>query len=240
MAPIGSGGPAAGPCAAAGTCGDAPKSAPPTRALRQSSARRSRCGAEPRPRGPCPNPLRYPAAAGCPHHLPIAARPRRTRNSLARGVRARAAAEPQPRTGGDCGRRECGFRGARPARRGRVSGKDPTLRRPSVGARAPQCQGAGDAGSQGPGIPGGAHGGPGLELRTPRPPPGSRHANQSFPNCSPHSRRRTLTCDALFSRRGASRLPGSAPTLRAGGPRAPSGLGCCLRWLHRRSSRRSC
>lgn len=50
--------------AAGGTCGDAPQSDPRTRALLQRSARRSGCGADPRPQGPCPPPPRLPAVTG--------------------------------------------------------------------------------------------------------------------------------------------------------------------------------
>lgn len=90
---------------------------------------------------PAPDPLRHPAAAGYPHHVSSPARPRRRRNPHAGGVQDRAAAKPEPRTGGDCGRRENGLRGARPEWWGRVSGQGPAPRRPSVGARSLQSQG---------------------------------------------------------------------------------------------------
>lgn len=90
---------------------------------------------------PAPDPLRHPAAAGYPHHVSSPARPRRRRNPHAGGVQDRAAAKPEPRTGGNCARRENGLRGARPEWWGRVSGQGPAPRRPSVGARSLQSQG---------------------------------------------------------------------------------------------------
>lgn len=90
---------------------------------------------------PAPDPLRHPAAAGYPHHVSSPARPRRRRNPHAGGVQDRAAAKPEPRTGGNCARRENGLRGARPEWWGRVSGQGPAPRRPLVGARSLQSQG---------------------------------------------------------------------------------------------------
>lgn len=61
--------------------------------------------------------------------------------------------------------------------------------------------------------------------------PAANKVTKVSPSAAPHSRRRTLTWEALPSRWGASFLLCSARTLRAGGPRTPSGLACGLRWL---------